>query len=114
MYLDGFMGVREDSNSIKERKNIAVNGYLEVTVLISNNGKIKKPVISFKGIPTEEISENFIFDIEDEVDNICRTFSVQSKKQELNLIDTLKQNCRKIVKDRTGKKPYTTINIYRI
>ena len=51
---------------------------------------IKKPVISFKGIPIEEISDTFIFDMEDEIENICRTFSVHSKKQEQNLIDTLK------------------------
>ena len=114
MYLDGFVGVREDSASIKERKNIATNGYLEVTILVNNGGKIKKPVISFKGIPTEEISDNFIFDMEDEIDNICKTFSIQNKKQEQNLIETLKQNCRKIVKDRTGKRPYTTINISRV
>ncbi len=114
MYLDGSIGVRENSNSIRERRNISVNGYLEVTLLISNNGRIKKPIISFKGIPTEEISETFIFDIEDEVDNICRKFSVQNKKQEQNLIETVKQNCRKIVRERTGKKPFTTINISRI
>ena len=114
MYLDGFVGVREDSSSIRERKNIAANGYLEVTLLVANNGKIKKPVISFKGIPSDEISDTFVFDMEDEIDNICRTFSVQNKKQEQNLIDTLKQNCKKIVKDKTGKKPYTTINISRL
>ena len=114
MYLDGFIGVREDTSSIKERKNIAVNGYLEVTILIGSNGKIKKPIVSFKGIPTENISESFVFDVEDEASNICRKFLVQSKKQEQNLIETLKQSCRKIIRDRTGKKPYTTINISRI
>ena len=31
-----------------------------------------------------------------------------------NFIDTLKINCRKIVKDKTGKKPYTNVNIVRI
>ena len=114
MYLDGSISVREDSFSIKERRNLSVNGYLEVTLLISNNGKIKKPIISFKGIPIDEISETFIFDMENEVNNTCRKFSVQNKKQEHNLIEILKQNCRKIVKDKTGKKPYTTINIFRI
>ena len=73
-----------------------------------------KPVISYKGIPQEEISENFIFDMEYEISNICRTFSVESKKQEHNLIEMLKQNCRRIVKEKTGKKPYTNINIARI
>jgi ribonuclease J len=52
--------------------------------------------------------------MEDEVDNICRTFSLQSKKQEQNLIENLKQSCRRIVKEKTGKKPFTTINIFRI
>ena len=52
--------------------------------------------------------------MENEVNNTCRKFSVQNKKQEHNLIEILKQNCRKIVKDKTGKKPYTTINIFRI
>ena len=114
MYLDGSISVREDSSSIKERKNLSVNGYLEVTLLVSNNGKIKKTIISFKGIPIDEISETFIFDMENEVNNTCRKFSVQNKKQEHNLIEILKQNCRKIIKDKTGKKPYTTINIFRI
>jgi len=114
MYLDGNIGVSADSQSIKERKNLSLNGYLEVTLIISNNGKIKKPVISFKGIPEEEISENFIFDLEDEIFNVCRTFSIQSKNQERNLIDNLKQNCRRIIKSKTGKKPYTNINIARI
>ena len=114
MYLDGSIGVSSDSQSIKERKNLSLNGYLEVTLIITNNGKIKKPIISFKGIPGNENTENFIFDMEDEVSNICRTFSIQNKNQEKNLIDIIKQNCRKIIKNKTGKKPYTTINIARI
>ena len=114
MYLDGNVGVTSDSQSIKERKNLSMNGYLEITLIVSNNGKIKKPVISFKGLPESEAQENFIFDMEDEINNICRTFSIQNKNQEKNLIETLKQNCRKIVKEKTGKKPFTNINIARI
>ena len=52
--------------------------------------------------------------MEDEIVNICRTFSINSKNQEKNLIEALKQNCRRIIKDKTGKKPYTNINIARI
>jgi len=114
MYLDGSIGVTEDSKSLKERKNLSVNGYLEVTLIVGNNGKIKRPVISCRGIPENQLGETLIFDMEDEIFNICRTFSLQNKNQEKNLIETLKQNCRKIVKDRTGKKPYTNINIARI
>ena len=114
MYLDGRIGVTADSQSIKDRKNLSLNGYLEITLIITNNGKFKKPVISFKGIPEEEMDSNFIFDIEDEINNICRTFSVQNKNQEKNLIDSLKQNCRKFIKEKTGKKPFTNINIARL
>ena len=51
---------------------------------------------------------------EDEIFSICKTFSLESKNQEKNLIETIKQNCRRIVKDKTGKKPFTNINIARI
>ena len=114
MYLDGSISVREDSNSIKERRNLAINGYLEVTLPINNNGKIKKPVISFKGLPVDDLDETFVFDMEDEIADICKTFSIQNKKQEYNLIDALKQNCRRIVREKTGKNPHTRINLARI
>ena len=52
--------------------------------------------------------------MEDEISSVCRTFSINDKNQERNLIEKLKQNCRKIVRDRTGKKPFTNINIARI
>ena len=114
IYLDGKIGVDADSQSIKDRKNISTNGYLEITLIVSNNGKIKKPIISFKGIPVSNEVETFIFDMEDVIINICKTFSIQSKNQEKNLIEAVKKNCKKIVRDKTGKKPFTNINIVRI
>ena len=114
VYLDGIVNVESDSQSIKDRKNLSLNGYLEITLIVSNNGKIKKPIISFKGIPENNEHEPFIFDIEDEIFNICRTFSLDSKNQQNNLIETIKQNCRRIVREKTGKKPFTNINIARI
>ena len=114
IYLDGSVNVEIDSQSIKDRKNLSINGYLEITLLLSNNGKIKKPIISFKGIPESEKKDPFIFDIEDEIFNICRTFSLDNAKQQKNLIETIKQNCRRIVREKTGKKPFTNINIARV
>ena len=114
MFLDGNIAVSSDSLSIKERKNLSVNGYLEITLIITNNGKIKRPVISFKGIPKNDKSENVVFEIEDMITNTCRTFSMESKNQEKNLIETIKHNSRKIFKEKTGKRPFTNINIARI
>jgi ribonuclease J len=114
LYLDGSVNVEIDSQSIKDRKNLSINGYLEITLLASNNGKIKKPIISFRGIPEKKDKEPFIFDLEDEIFNICKTFSLENKNQQKNLIETIKHNCRKIVREKTGKKPFTNINIVRI
>ena len=114
IYLDGSINVETDSQSIKDRKNLSINGYLEITLLLSNNGKIKKPIISFRGIPESKKKDPFIFDMEDEIFNICRTFSLDNQKQQKNLIETIKQNCRRIVREKTGKKPFTNISIARV
>ncbi len=114
MYLDGNIAVGENSQSIKERKNLSQNGYLEITLILSNSGKLSKPVISYRGIPENSFDEKIIFEMEDEIFNTCRTFSMKNKNQEKNLIETVKQSCRKIVKDKTGKKPFTNINIARL
>ena len=114
MYLDGNVGVGENSQSIKERRNLSQNGYLEITLILSNSGKLNKPIISYRGIPENDFDEKILFQMEDEIFNTCRTFSMKNKSQEKNLIESVKQNCRKIIKDKTGKKPFTNINIARL
>ena len=114
LYVDGNISVEEDSKSIKERKNLSSNGYMEVTILMNNKGNIhKKPIISFKGLPITEEDE-FIYGLEEAIQNTTKTFSLKSKKQEQNLIDALKISCRKYSKEKTGKKPFTNINIVQI
>lgn len=114
MYLDGNIAVGEDSQSIKERRNLSLNGYLEITLILNNSGKLNKPVISYRGIPENDFDEKIIFEMEDKIFNTCRSFSMKNKNQEKNLIETIKQNCRKLIKERTGKKPFTNINIARL
>ena len=115
MYIDGNISISEDSQSLKERKNLANNGYLEVTIIINNKGKvIKKPIFSFRGLPIENQNDDFIFDLEDEIKKTSRTFSLNSTKQENILKEELKKNCRKLIKEKTGKKPYTNINLVRV
>ena len=114
LYVDGNISVEEDSKSIKERKNLSSNGYMEVSILINSKGNVhKKPIISFKGLPVIEEDE-FIYGLEESIKNITKTFSLKSKKQEENLIDALKISCRKYSKEKTGKKPFTNINIVQI
>ena len=114
LYVDGNISVEEDSQSIKERKNLSSNGYMEVTILITPKGNIhKRPILSFKGLPILN-EEEFIYGLEEEIESTAKTFSLNSKKQEHNLIDALKIACRKYSKEKTGKKPFTNINIVKI
>ena len=114
LYVDGSVSVEEDSKSIKERKNISSNGYMEVTILVTPKGNIhKRPIISFKGLPVIK-EEEFIYGLEEEIEKTSKTFSLNNKKQEQNLIDALKISCRKYSKEKTGEKPFTNINIVQI
>jgi ribonuclease J len=115
MYLDGNISVGEDSQSIKDRKNLSYNGFLEITIIINDVGSVvKRPIISYKGIPNNDENSNFIFDLEDKIQDICKTFSLKNSNQEQNLIEALKSNCRKTIKEKTGKRPYTNVNLIRI
>ena len=115
MFVDGKLSVGEDSQSLKERINISFNGFLEITILINNTGLvIKNPIISSKGIPSNGEDSDFIFDLKENIKNISKTYSLKSSKQEQNFIEAVKTNCRKTIKKKTGKRPYTNVNIVRI
>ena len=70
-------------------------------------------IVFFAILPIED-KEDFTYGLVEEIEIISRTFKVGSKQQEHNLIDALKIACRKYSKERTGKKPYTNINLVRI
>ena len=114
MYLDGSVSIGEDSKSIKERKNLSFNGLLEITIIVNEKGNVKKPFISLTGLPVSEESKmDFQMDLEHEIYKICKTFSVDNPKQKKNLEEKIKSNCRKIIKNRIGKRPFTNINLIR-
>ncbi len=114
VYLDGNVPVDEDSRSIKERRNISSNGFLEATIMITPKGNIhNKPLVTFRGLPVYE-NDDFIYGLEEEIEKTVKTFSLNNTKQQDNLIDALKITCRKFSKEKTGKKPLTNINLVRI
>ena len=114
IFLDGNIGVEEESKSIKERRNISQNGHLNITVIITTQGNIyNMPIVNFMGIPILN-TEEFKISIQDEIDKIAKSFSLNNKKQEENFKDALKVTCRKFTKEKTGKRPITNINLVRI
>ena len=115
IFVDGNISVGEYSQSVKDRINLSYNGFLEITIIINNKGSlIKKPIISFKGIPNNDENGDFVFELENRIKSVCKTFSLNNLNQENNLIDVVKKNCRKVVREKTGKRPYTNVNLVRI
>ena len=114
IFLDGNIGVEEESKSIKERRNISQNGHLNITVIITTQGNIHNtPIVNFMGIPILN-TEEFKISIQDEIDKIAKSFSLNNRKQDENFKDALKVTCRKFTKEKTGKRPITNINLVRI
>ena len=74
---------------------------------------IRDSIIPFTGLPIDDKDE-FNYGLEDEIEKLTRTFKLGNKKQEYNLIDALKTVCRKFTKERTGKRPFTNINLVNI
>ena len=112
--VDGDISIEEDSVFIKERKNLANNGFIDLTLIVSNKGALgSKPLLNVKGLPIFE-KEEFFDGLEEEILKLTKTFSLKNSKQYENLIEGLKKTCRKYAKEKTGKKPITNINVVRI
>ena len=114
VFLDGNISVEEDSISIKERKNLSINGMMEVTILVTPKGNIHdRPIVTVKGLPINDF-EDFKFGLENEIEKTARTFSLTNSKQQENAIDAFKSICKKYAKIKVGKRPFTNINIVQI
>ena len=114
VFLDGSVPVEEDAKSIKERKNLSSNGYLEVTLAINSKGNINdRLILNFMGIPIYD-TDDFKFEIREKIDDVSKTFSLLNKKQEDNFKEAIKLICRKYIKEKTGKRPLININLLRV
>ena len=114
LYVDGSVSVFEDSKSIKERKNLSLNGSLEVTILVNNKGNMyDSPIISAKGLPIENLEE-FKSGLEKEISKTARSFILNKIKQEENAINAIKSVCKKFTKEQVGKRPFTNVNLVNI
>ena len=114
IYLDGNIGVEEEAKSIKERKNLSANGFLNVVIIINSRQNTHEPaIINQKGLPIKDL-EQFNFTMQDQINKSLKTFSLNNIKQEENIVETLKILCRRHTKEITGKKPLTNINLVRI
>ena len=116
LYVDGNRVIDDQSRFLKDRKNIAHNGLMDVTLVISKKGNLERnPIINIRGLPLndDELDECF-YEMEDEILKTSKAYSLNNKKHEKNLIDALKSNLKKIIYSKTRKRPYTNITLIRV
>ena len=108
--------IDEESSSLRDRRNISFNGMMDISLIVSKNGDIdRSPLINLRGLPLDNVELNEIkYEIEDKIFDICKSYSLNNKKQEINLIDNLRNSLKRIIQNRLSKKPFTNINIIRI
>ena len=82
--------------------------------MITPKGNVhEEPVIVLKGVPVDDLDEINSY-ISKEIEKTIKSFSLNNIKQEENIIEAIKITCRKVIKEKTGKKPLTNINLVRI
>ena len=116
LLVDGNRLIDEESSSLRDRRNISFNGMMDISLIVSKNGDIdRSPLINLRGLPLDNVELNEIkYEIEDKIFDICKSYSLNNKKQEINLIDNLRNSLKRIIQNRLSKKPFTNINIIRI
>ena len=116
LLVDGNKLIDEESAALRDRKNISFNGLLDVSLIVSKAGNVDRaPIINIRGLPLEEHELIEIkYELEDKILDICKSYSLNNKKQENNLIDNLRNSLKRILQRRASKRPFTTINLIRI
>ena len=116
LYVDGNRVIDDQSRFLKDRKNIAHNGLMDVTLIISKKGNLdRNPIINIRGLPfNDEELDGCFYEMEDEILKTSKAYSLNNKKHEKNLIDALKSNLKKIIYSKTRKRPYTNITLIRV
>ena len=116
LLVDGNRLIDENSRFLNDRKNIANNGLMDVTLLISKKGNLdRNPIINLRGLPvSEEDLDEILYDLEDAIIDTAKNYSLNNKKDEKNLIDALKSNLKKVVYSSVKKRPYTNIVLIRL
>ena len=116
LYVDGNRVIDDQSRFLKDRKNIAHNGLMDVTLIISKKGNLdRNPIINIRGLPlNDDELDGCFYEMEDEILKTSKAYSLNNKKHEKNLIDALKSNLKKIIYSKTRKRPYTNITLIRV
>ncbi|NIJ08669.1 ribonuclease J [Sphingomonas vulcanisoli] len=111
LILDGDVILPADGATMNERRKIAVNGVISVTVALGKDGRIKgEAAVQIQGIPVEEDREDFLADARDAAAEAAE----KGGRDETKLRESIRLAVRRRATNWTGKKPIVDVAVIRV
>jgi len=117
LYLDGRMLVNEDDSHLRDRRKISYVGYVGVTIVIDQDGKLlADPVVRLQGIPEQPLpgGHNLKSIIENEILDVLEHLPTRKRKKGVELKDELKRAARRPLLAIWGKRPVVDVSVIRV
>ncbi|MGE0775780.1 MAG: ribonuclease J [Sphingomonadaceae bacterium] len=110
LVLDGDVILPADGATMTERRRVANNGYIAVTLASDASGRLAgAPSIQIQGVPVEEDREDFL---DEAADAATEAFSSVSKAEQRN--EAVRLAVRRAAAKWTGKKPVVQVSVIEV
>ena len=123
LLLDGDVILPADGATIVERRRLMMNGIMAVAVVLDSQGRLAAaPVINAQGVPVEADKDAFLAECSDAAAKAVKSSGAprnpdrrgKSKPVSEKLEDDIRVAVRRVVREWTGKKPVTEVQIVRL
>ncbi|MEH3107680.1 MAG: ribonuclease J [Sphingomonas fennica] len=109
LILDGDVILPADGATMAERRRIAANGVIAITVAFDRGGRlIGEPAVAIQGIPVEEDRGDFLADARE-----AAADAATAARDEAKLKEAIRLAVRRRATEWTGKKPVVDVSIIR-
>ncbi|WP_174273166.1 ribonuclease J [Sphingomonas bacterium] len=111
LILDGDVILPADGSTMNERRRIAINGVIAVTVALGQDGRVRgAPAVLIQGVPVEEDRADFLA----EVRGAALEAMKKGGRDEAALREAIRLGVRKRATGWTGKKPIVEVALIRV
>ncbi|MBV7256688.1 ribonuclease J [Pacificimonas sp. WHA3] len=111
LVLDGDVIIPADGQTIVERRRLAHNGYIAVTLPLRSGKLAAKPVLHVQGVPVEDDMDDFLSECTEAIENAIK--KGKSKSAE-TVAEAVRMGVRRLAREWTGKKPITEVQIVEV
>ena len=110
LILDGDVILPADGPTMNERRRIAANGTIAVTVALDRGGKLRgEPAVTIQGVPVEEDRADFLAEVRE-----AAAGALGGGRDEAKLRESIRLAVRRKASAWTGKKPVVDVALIRV